>query len=311
LNDTGTTDGWLDSITQLKSIDRSKALEMSHKLILEGTLQKKRKVVVKIADVEEDLEHEWSCSRKLADPRNVNFLKYFCFFRCNDRLPRIIEKAIDGRVGIGICQGKGDSMQVLLMEHVESGSMKRYDWSRHPIAALQDFIVQAVFALLNAHLSCGFSHGDFHIDNVLVAKTSRSHVTYDQLPGSPYVETHGLLAKLMDFELSKFGMQPVSVFKDLQEFFGKSLNDLALFATVAPLQECSIRLRDWAEQSPPCSQNDLCKAVLSLVPIIRKLEAVPRPAPPMNGGAKKKNEWDGPKKKPATPNIARKARKRS
>ena len=199
-------------------------------------------------------------------------------------------------------------MQVLLMEHVESGSMKRYDWSRHPIAALQDFIVQAVFALLDAHLSCGFSHGDFHVDNVLVAKTSRSHVTYDKLPGSPRVETHGLLAKLMDFELSRFGSQPVSVFKDLQEFFGKSTNDLIPFATLAPLQECWICARDWAEQASPFSPSDLCKAVLSLVPIIRKLEAVP--PRPMKGGAKKKNEWDGPKKKPATPNIARKARKR-
>ena len=163
-------------------------------------------------------------------------------------------------------------MQVLVMEHVDGGSMKDYDWSKQPTNVMQDFILQAVFALLDAHVTCGFCHGDFHLDNVLVAKTIREAVVYEDLPGSPRVETHGLLAKLMDFELSKVGTHSTTLcfFRDLQEFFGKSLSNLAPFVTLAPLQECFLRARAWAEDG----EKDPYKS-LNLVPVIRTLTRVP------------------------------------
>ena len=289
INTTGTTDDWLDKITRLQSIDRSKAIGMSHKKLLEGLLGKRRtRVVIKIADVEEDLENEWLCSLSVS-PHNLNFLRYLCFFRCDDSLPRVVEEALNGR-----CRGRGQSMQVLVMEHVEGGSMKNYDWSRHPADVLQDFILQAVFALLDAHVACGFCHGDFHLDNVLVAKTTRDFVAY---PKGGRIQTHGLLAKLMDFELSRVGTRPAHFFKDLREFFGKSLSILVPFVTVAPLQECYVRARTWAEDG----EEDPCKA-LSLVPIIRTLEAL-KMAPTKGGG----KPSEGPR---VTPNICKSCRLR-
>ena len=283
----GTTSAWLDNITRLMTISPSKATGMSP----QGVLGRRKKVVIKITDAEEDIENEWTCSLNLRT--HANFLRYFCFFRCND-----VEEALVGQAGIGLCRGKEGppSMQVLVMEHVEGGSMKNFVWSAHPVHVLQDFILQSIFALLEAHVSHGFRHGDFHLDNVLVAKTARKTLAFPRLE----IETHGLLAKLMDFELSEVGRNRATFFfKDLQEFFGKSLSNLALLVTAAPLQECLIRVRDWAEQGEEDPQK-----IVDLVPVIRTL----RPIAPSNG-IKGGGCHDGPKKKkPRPPNIRRRRR---
>ena len=102
------TTGWLDSVQGLRLIHPDKALGMRHKKILEAVFHRRRRVVVKIADVEEDLSVEWNTYEALskAGVARANILTYFCYFRCADNLPQI-------------CQGIGDSMQVLVMEHVD------------------------------------------------------------------------------------------------------------------------------------------------------------------------------------------------
>lgn len=287
-DDMRTTAGWLDNIAQLQTIDRSKSLGMSHKKILEGLLRGRTRVVVKIADTAEDLEREWrSYSAVIARCKHtVNFVHYFCYFRCNDSLPRVVEQALGNPAGIGLCQGcqgaKGDAMQVLVMEHVDGRSMKHHDWSRVTTRALQDFIMQALYALLEAHLACGFRHGDFHLDNILVASTQRVTVTYLGIPGAPRVATHGLLAKLMDFELSSVGERNGAreLFKDAMEFFSKAACSLMPFVTVSPLQKCYLAVKRWVEDG----ERDPLK-LLSLVPYVRELTRIA--APQGGGGARR------------------------
>lgn len=282
-NSERTTAGWIDDVTQLRTIDRSKSLGMSHKKILVGMLRRRTRVVVKVADTNEDLEREWQAYSAVMDrcKNSCNFVHYFCYFRCNDRLPRIVELAIGNpSAGIGLCDGPGDAMQVLVMEHVDGMSMKHHDWSVTSTQALQDFILQALFALLEAHLACGFRHGDFHLDNVLVARTRRANVTYPGIPGAPSVATHGLLAKLMDFELSSVGPRngATELFKDAMEFFSKAAGSLMPFVAVSPFQKCYLAAKRWVEDREP---NPL--ELMSLVPYVRELTSI---APPQAGGSR-------------------------
>jgi hypothetical protein len=196
--DSPTTAGWLDSVKGLQLIDQHKALGVGHKKILEAIFHRRRKVVVKIADAVEDLSTEWKAYAALhrANVARANIVSYLCYFRCADSLPRVLNATIDPH-NANLCQGVDDSMQVLVMEHVDGRSMKRFDWATVPVEALRGCLYQVVRAMLDAHVACGFSHGDLHLDNVIVRPTTRTHLKYT-CAASETVETCGMLVKLMD-----------------------------------------------------------------------------------------------------------------
>ena len=54
-----TTKGWLDNVSGLSIIPKQKTIDMPNKNLLEAILNKNIKVVVKVANVEEDIETEW------------------------------------------------------------------------------------------------------------------------------------------------------------------------------------------------------------------------------------------------------------
>lgn len=217
-NSNPTTDGWLENISFL-SIIPSHAANRSHKKILEGIFHKTRHVVVKIADIEEDIAKEWDTYNILKNARLPGMLTYYCFFRCNDDIIKY------KRQQLSLCQGTGDALQVLVMEYVRSKSFKHFAWKDVSEEVFQSCLQQAVLTQVNAFITSGFLHGDFHLDNILIKKTTRKTMTYDALEVT--VQLHGWQTKLMDFELSKFDKDNVvSLWDNLKCFYRKLLGDL-------------------------------------------------------------------------------------
>lgn len=213
-----TTDGWLDNLSFL-SIIPSHAANKSHKKILEGILHKTKHVVIKIADTEEDIAKEWHTYTLLKQEKLPGILTYYCFFRCNDDIIKY------KREQLSLCQGTGDTLQVLVMEYVRSKSFKHFNWKDVLEEVFQSCLQQAVLTQVNAFITSGFLHGDFHLDNILIKKTTRKTITYDALEVT--VQLHGWQTKLMDFELSKFDKDNiVSLWDNLKCFYRKLLGDL-------------------------------------------------------------------------------------
>ena len=210
-----TTKDWLENISALSIIPEHKSTGMSHKKILEAILEKKSKVVVKVADTQEDIEVEWRVYECLHKSKIPGILRYICFFRCDDNLLKYSEKQPM------MCNGVGNNLQVLVMEYINNKSFKNFDWSSVSENTFRSCVKQCILTLFDGFQKCGFVHGDFHLDNILLHRTSRASIAYEH----NIIPVYGLQIKIMDFEISKLGNNnPCELFKDLRTFFGKLYN---------------------------------------------------------------------------------------
>ena len=281
--DNPSTRGWLDSVDALKTIDRVKSVMMPHKLILEGIFRRRKKVVIKVADAEEDIGKEWDVYEKLYNTKRGiskrNLVQSLCFFTCNDGLKRIVS-TLGHHADDGICRGPGSAIQVLVMEHVDGTSMKNTDWVAlvGGLDVAKSCMTQVLWTVVDAFRSTGFIHGDLHADNVILSKTTLTSMSYS----GKSVETHGFLAKLADFELSSFvdmekaGSQKRNTNKlllTLVEFF-KKCSDAFYFAfTQAPLQAAGQKIVRWREDDDVEDLTD--KMIAELERYIADLRKIP------------------------------------
>ena len=249
-----TTASWLQGVTALQLIDEGKSVRMNHKKLLEGVLvEGGSKVVIKIADSQEDIEHEWNTFRDVVHKHRLpGFAQYMGFFRCNDALPRVLESGMGNK---GLCDGSGDSMQVLVMEHVDNPSMKRFDWTTVDERTAQSCIMQVICTSLEAFLVCKFVHGDMHLDNILLEVTDEADVgkylRYER--AGMGIVAGGLRTKMMDLEFSKAGSTIAKFFQDILNLFNKAVGDLMWCFDISPLQTCYRQTRAWIdadEQDP-------------------------------------------------------------
>lgn len=250
---TPTTFTWLKEIQGLQIIPTSKSLGMNHKKILQGVLGSKTRVVVKIADSEEDLGVEWSVYESIKSHGSRNLIKYYCFFRCADDIAKYVE----------LCAGPGSSMHVLVMEYVDAKSMKHHDFGTD-IRALVSCIHQVICASLELFLRCGFVHGDLHLDNILIKKTSTKELYYREIDKN--VETHGFIIKLMDFELSQTQHFSRSFFKDMHEFLRK-----LVYEYIGKFQDANI-LNRCVQMMMNNGRDENVMSVLDLLPEINNLK---------------------------------------
>jgi serine/threonine protein kinase len=199
-NETPITKVWLDSMTVLKSL-------------------KNKKVVIKVADVKEDLSHEWDIFVKLKKYRIPGILENYCYFRCNDDIKRFIE----GEDAYpSLCNGRGNSMQVLIMKYIPDKSMKEFDWRTVPVDTFRSCVKQIILSLYEGYKKCYFRHGDLHIDNVLMKKTTIKEVYYKIANITVPIVSYKI--QLMDFELSRIedaSVLPEKIFLDVMTLIQK------------------------------------------------------------------------------------------
>lgn len=123
------------------------------------------------------------------------FGKYICYFSCNDDIRRY-----RNILPSHICNGPGDSMHTLLMEHIPDGDVKGIE--------LQSDIVrscfkQVILSLYCAHEKIGLIHQDMHVGNVLLKKVSAPDVrvyTIAETGEEITVPVIGYSTHIIDFE---------------------------------------------------------------------------------------------------------------
>lgn len=168
----------------------------------------------------------------------------------------------------------------IAMEYI-AANLRTFRWGDVDIRVFRSCVIQALLTALDAFEKCGFIHGDLHLDNVLLTKTTSEAVQYDCYDRPvPY---YGYRIKLMDFELSRTGVRDArELFKDVKVFVNKALN-LADYFQLQPLEQMHARLRTWIEagESNP-------RKLLELVDLAQTIVPTGYTGPPMSAGKKRR-----------------------
>ena len=186
---------------------------MSHKKLLEGILDKHSNVVVKIADIAEDIKIEYETYVKLSATKVSGIVQYHCYFECNDDIHRFLADAPH------ICKGTGSTMRVLVMEYIKNKSFQEHPWKVADKETIKSCIKQVLCTVLDAFLKTGFVHGDLHCNNILIKPTTAKMLDYDFIA----IPLWRYKTKLMDFEYSKFDQDVKTFFKHIHLVFATSL----------------------------------------------------------------------------------------
>jgi serine/threonine protein kinase len=297
--ETPNSSGWLESVSALQIIPKEKALHMSDKKILQGIINKRNLVVVKVANNTETLYKEWNAYQDLTSHNIPGILQYYCYFTCNDDITRFLTDPSSNTV----CNGPGDSMQVLVMEYVKSQSMKSYNWKDYPIDVLKACVKQVLLTSLEAYLACGFIHGDLHLDNVLVKDTTQEIQKYERI--NIVIPMCGHRIKLMDLEDSEQLVpndQPKhrqAFFKDVKKFTNKLYGAVDDYIHLNALQRINNLLRDWTEDIRNVPSDPMV-IVTEILPLVDQIEFLPTPT---RGGSKRTRQLNASPKRKRPPQF--------
>jgi serine/threonine protein kinase len=91
---------------------------------------------------------------------------------------------------------------VLIMPYISEGSLRKFNWTPEYFDMLKSVILQTIMSSFVAYETCGFIHGDFHLDNILLKKTKKQEIMYTWTNGSTSVPTNGYKIVIMDFDSS-------------------------------------------------------------------------------------------------------------
>ena len=163
----------------------------------------------------------------------------------------------------------------------------RYDWTSEPIETLRSCLAQVICSVLEAHLACGFVHGDMHLDNILLKKRNDkdgAYVRYQRCKTG--VPKGNLLTSIMDLELSKVGVSsPRKFFIDLKNLFSRCCTDLIDFVRISPFEDCYRKVNRWIQDD---HENPL--SALELIGHLERLEFADLPSHNKNGGGAQPRE---------------------
>lgn len=180
--------------------------------VLLGTIQHYKDAVIKFGSVNE-MRSEYEFGHQASTHNVPNFIKYLCFFTCNDSVNEIKRRNFD--VEHFICQSEGDHLGIIAMPYYPFGSIEDYKWTRANIDVLRNVLKQVVYAIVYAHDTFGFIHGDLHLGNVLVRHSKKKQNRYGDLT----LPVKGIYPILMDFGKSKINHKDyTNVYTNIRRF---------------------------------------------------------------------------------------------
>lgn len=184
-----TTKEWLEILKQLKPTN----FKDKNKVLL-GILEKRKNVVIKISDSDR-IFHEYYIGDVLKKHNVPGFIEYICKFQCADKY-----KKYPDPTSTSLCTGPGDDMKVIVMPYYSHGNLKLYKWKPENYHVLKTSILHVVLSLLQAYETSHIIHNDIHLQNVLIAPTTKKSITYTIEGQAVELPTYGLRTIIMDFE---------------------------------------------------------------------------------------------------------------
>jgi serine/threonine protein kinase len=152
---------------------------LSATIFKEVLLIKRKPIVVKIGRENQIIEKEYDYGKRLKQAKIPGFIRYICLF------------------------SSLDAPRTLLMPYISEGSLRTFEWTPEKLSILESAILQAIMSSMVAYIKCGFIHGDFHLDNILLKKTKKREIIYDLSNGeSIAIPTNGYKIVILDFDSS-------------------------------------------------------------------------------------------------------------
>jgi serine/threonine protein kinase len=182
-----TTEEWLEILKQLKPTN----FKDKNKVLL-GVLEKRKNVVIKISDSDR-IFHEYYIGKVLKKHNVPGFIEYICQFQCQDDYKKY-------PTSTSLCTGPGDNMKVIVMPYYSHGNLKLYKWKPENYHVLKTSILHVIASLLQAYETAHVIHNDIHLQNILIAPTTRKSIIYTIEDQSIELSTYGLRTIIMDFE---------------------------------------------------------------------------------------------------------------
>lgn len=197
--------------------------------ILQGLLEKKHRVVVKVSTVTK-LQQENELSTRLRMSKSPNFISFHCFFKCSNTLSNV-------NVRKSICKANriptDSELGILVMPFFSMGRFDKYTWSRQNFTVFKSVLKHIVCSLAHAYIQVGFLHNDTHLGNILLRKTSVASVRYDDDLSIP-VEG-GILPVILDFDRSLIDEQrssPFILYQDIYRIFALARTEIDMKTTI-------------------------------------------------------------------------------
>jgi thiamine kinase-like enzyme len=158
--------------------------------IFNGILTKTHNIVIKIGKSETIIK-EYKIIHQLISISG--FIQYYCFFTCTNNIKQIINNS-------SICALDGDKINILLMKHYKTGSIKDYNWDYENFNLLKSLLKQIFYSLYLAYIKYGFLHNDTHFGNFLLKPSNELYAKYEKIG----IRLYGFVIVIMDFENSLF-----------------------------------------------------------------------------------------------------------
>ncbi len=185
------TKSWLKGTDTLKLSDTQAIVKA---LITDGISRKNNKVVIKIGS-SETIRKEYNIGKTL---QNIHgFLHFICLMQCNDNIRRYHDVKENDEIVICSYDVSDILNNVIVMPYISGGSFRNFAWMTKDEKCFQSCLKQLITSLYLAFIHHGFIHSDIHLDNVLIKKTNKQQIYYDN---GFHVDTHGFLIFVMDFE---------------------------------------------------------------------------------------------------------------
>jgi len=187
--ETSDTSTWLNVLQKIPNVN-----------ILIGNVDISKKTIVVKFESYKEMEKEYEISKTIYDSKLQNFIKYYCFFSCNEDRKKFEILEIESKK-LPLCTGLGKNTGFIIMPFYNLGSIAMYNWSISNLHILKSILIQLVFALYESFEKIGFVHQDLHLYNVLLRKTKKEEMHYKTINKS--VKTEGFYPIIMDFGRAK------------------------------------------------------------------------------------------------------------
>jgi len=173
--------------------------------VIEKHQQKQRHIVVKIGKENRTIEKEFLFGKILETEKIPGFISYICIFECLDDTHK--QKKIPNSICTTNEDNSDNRKKVLIMPYIESGSILKFEWKVEMFPTLISTIQQVLMSSFVAFYICGFIHGDFHLDNIMMKKTKKKDIKYNWGNVSKSIPTNGYKIVILDFDSSWIGAE--------------------------------------------------------------------------------------------------------
>jgi serine/threonine protein kinase len=158
------TKEWLILLEQIKHNSSD------YKLFI-GLLEKYKKIVIKIGT--SSLDKEFQIGLLLETLKLPTFLSYHCIFSCLDNFKEL-------NITKSLCKKKGEKINILVMPYISEGQIDKFNWNREHFSLLKNVLYHITLTVLYSSLKTGFIHRDLHLGNIMIKKTRKQTINYNE-----------------------------------------------------------------------------------------------------------------------------------